>query len=123
MAAPAQAEPANSWAATLELYGFAPIRTTGDTTVGGFTADTDLWLGELIPLIQMTAAVRGSLEQDRFGLLADLSYNRIGDSLACTTPRGLLTGTAAVTSKLGIYDLALCHRLGARENAVGAPGI
>lgn len=123
MAAPAQAEPANPWAATLELYGFAPIRTTGDTTVRGFTADTDIWLGELIPLIQMTASVRGSLEQGRFGLLADLSYNRIGDSLARTTPRGLLTGKAAVTSKLGIYDLALRYRLGARENAVAAPGI
>lgn len=123
MAAPAQAEPPNPWAATLELYGFAPIHTSGDTTVRGFTADTDLWLGELIPLIQMTASVRGSLEQGRFGLLADLSYNRIGDEASRTTPRGLLTGTAAVTSKLGIYDLALRYRLGARENAVASPGI
>ena len=55
--------PPNPWAATLELYGFAPIRTTGDTTVRGFTAETDLWLGDLIPLIQMTASARGSLEQ------------------------------------------------------------
>ena len=95
---PSQAPP-NPWAATLELYGFAPIRTTGDTTVRGFTAETDLWLGDLIPLIQMTASARGSLEQGRFGLLADLSYNRIGDSFARTTPRGLLTGKAAVTTK------------------------
>ncbi len=114
--------PTNPWAATLELYGFAPIRTTGDTTVRGFTAETDLWLGDLIPLIQMTASARGSLEQGRFGLLADLSYNRIGDSLARTTPRGLLTGKASVTNNLGIYDLALRYRLGARESAVAAPG-
>jgi hypothetical protein len=114
--------PTNPWAATLELYGFAPIRTTGDTTVRGFTAETDLWLGDLIPLIQMTASARGSLEQGRFGLLADLRYNRIGDSLARTTPRGLLTGKASVTNNLGIYDLALRYRLGARESAVAAPG-
>jgi len=119
--APSQAPP-NPWAATLELYGFAPIRTTGDTTVRGFTAETDLWLGDLIPLIQMTASARGSLEQGRFGLLADLSYNRIGDSLARTTPRGLLTGKASVTTNLGIYDLAMRYRLGARESAVAAPG-
>ena len=118
---PSQAPP-NPWAATLELYGFAPIRTTGDTTVRGFTAETDLWLGDLIPLIQMTASARGSLEQGRFGLLADLSYNRIGDSFARTTPRGLLTGKAAVTSNLGIYDIALRYRLGARESAVATPG-
>jgi hypothetical protein len=114
--------PANPRAATLELYGFAPIRTTGDTTVRGFSAETDIWLGDLIPLIQMTAAARGSLEQGRIGLLADLSYNRIGDSLARTTPQGLLTGKASVTSNLGIYDLALRYRLGARESAVAAPG-
>jgi hypothetical protein len=119
--APSPAPP-NPWAATLELYGFAPILTTGDTTVRGFTAETDLWLGDLIPLIQMTAAARGSLEQGRIGLLADLSYNRIGDSLARTTPRGLLTGKASVTNNLGIYDLALRYRLGARESAVAAPG-
>jgi len=116
------AAPPNPWAATLELYGFVPIRTTGSTTVRGFTADTDLWLGDLIPLIQMTASARGSLEQGRFGLLADLSYNRIGDSLARTTARGLLTGKAEVTSNLGIYDIALRYRLGARESAVAAPG-
>ena len=119
--APSPAPP-NPWAATLELYGFVPIRTTGDTTVRGFTAETDLWLGDLIPLIQMTASARGSLERGRFGLLADLSYNRIGDSLARTTPRGLLTGKASVTNNLGIYDLALRYRLGARESAVAAPG-
>jgi hypothetical protein len=112
----------NPWAATLELYGFVPIRTTGDTTVRGFTAETDLWLGDLIPLIQMTASARGSLEQGRIGLLADLSYNRIGDSLARTTPRGLLTGKAEVTTDLGIYDIALRYRLGARESAVASPG-
>ena len=119
--APSPAPP-NPWAATLELYGFVPIRTTGDTTVRGFTAETDLWLGDLIPLIQMTASARGSLERGRFGLLADLSYNRIGDSLARTTPRGLVTGKASVTTNLGIYDLALRYRLGARESAVAAPG-
>ena len=123
--APSPASPsaaANPWAATLELYGFLPIHTTGSTTVKGFSADTDLWLGDLIPLIQMTASARGSLEQGRFGLIADLSYNRIGDELSRTTQRGLLTGKAAVTSNLGIYDIALRYRLGARESAVAAPG-
>lgn len=112
----------NPWAATLELYGFLPIRTTGSTTVRGFSADTDLWLGQLIPRLQMAASARGSLEQGRIGLLADLSYSRIGDELSRTTPRGLLTGRAAVTSNLGIYDLALRYRLGDRESAVASPG-
>jgi hypothetical protein len=86
--APADAAaPPNPWAATLELYGFVPIRTTGSTTVRGFTADTDLWLGDLIPLIQMTASARGSLEQGRFGRRADHSKNPNGHSIARTTAR------------------------------------
>lgn len=119
---PAANATANPWAATLELYGFLPIRTTGSTTVKGFTADTDLWLGQLIPRLQMAASARGSLERGRVGLLTDLSYTRIGDELSRTTPRGLLSGRAAVTSNLGIYDLALRYRLGERESAVASPG-
>jgi hypothetical protein len=121
-AAEAPLAAANPWAGTVELYGFLPIRTTGNTTVRGFTADTDVWLGQLIPLIQMTGSARGSLERGRFGLLADLSYNRIGDDIATTTPRGLLNGAASVTTNLGLYDLALRYRLGSRESAVAAPG-
>ena len=119
--APAAPSP-NPWAGSLELYGFLPVRTTSSTTVKGFTADTTIWLGDLIPLIQMTASGRGSVEYGRFGLLADLSYNRIGDELSTTTPRGLLTGTATVSSSLGIYDLALRYRFGERESAVASPG-
>jgi hypothetical protein len=112
----------NPWAGSLELYGFLPILTTSSTTVKGFTADTTIWLGDLIPLIQMTGSGRGSVEYGRFGLLADLSYNRIGDELSTTTPRGLLTGKATVSSSLGLYDLALRYRFGARESAVASPG-
>ena len=119
--APAAPSP-NPWAGSLELYGFLPIRTTSSTTVKGFTADTTIWLGDLIPLIQMTASGRGSVEYGRFGLLADLSYNRIGDELSTTTPRGLLTGKATVSYSLGLYDLALRYRFGARESAVASPG-
>ena len=114
--------PLNPWAGTLELDGFLPIHTTGSTTVRGFTADTDLWLPAVIPLIQMVASARGSIEYDRFGVLADLSYSRLGDELSRTTPRGLLTGKAAISTNLGIYDLALRYRLGARESAVASAG-
>ena len=121
---PASSAPAapNPWAGTLELYGFLPVRTTGSTTVNGFTADTDLWLGQLIPLLQMAASARGSLEQGRYGLLADLSYTRLGDTLARTTSRGLLSGKATVTNNLGIYDIAARYRFGSRESAVAAAG-
>ena len=40
--------PESPWAGTLELYGFAPLRTTTTATVRGFSATTDVGLGTLL---------------------------------------------------------------------------
>jgi hypothetical protein len=113
-------EPA--WRATVELYGFAPLRTTGTTTVRGFSTDVDTSLGTLIPLIESVGSVRGSVEKGRFGLLTDLYYVQIGDEITRTGRRGLLTGRVEQTSIQGLYDFAFRYRLGAAETAIGTPG-
>jgi hypothetical protein len=113
-------EPA--WRATVELYGFAPLRTTGTTTVRGFSTDVDTSLGTLIPLIESLGSVRGSVEKGRFGLLTDLYYVQIGDEITRTGRRGLLTGRVEQTSIQGLYDFAFRYRLGATETAIGTPG-
>jgi hypothetical protein len=119
----AAAQPsATPWAGTLELYGFVPIHTTGSTTVKGFTAYTNLWLPAAIPMIQMAASGRGSVEVGRFGLLTDLSYSRIGDTATFTSRRGRFSGKASVTTELGLYDFALRYRLGEQESAVARSG-
>jgi hypothetical protein len=111
-----------SWRVTLEPYGFAPLRTTGTTTIRGFEADVDTSLGELIPLIQSLGSARASAENGRFGVLTDLYYVQIGDEIARTGPRGLLTGRVQQTSIQGLYDFAFRYRFGAPEAAIGAPG-
>ena len=125
-AAPSSAAPSSkeepAWRATLELYGFAPLRTTGTTTIRGFASDLDTSLGELIPLIETVGSVRGSVEKGRVGLLTDLSYVQIGDEIAATGPRGLLTGRVEQTSIQGLYDFAFRYRFGAPETAIGTPG-
>lgn len=118
--ATATAEPA--WRATLELYGFAPLRTTGTTTIRGFTADLDTSLGELIPLIETVGSLRGSVEKGRFGLMGDLFYVQTGAEIARTGPRGLLTGRVEQGSIQAITDLAFRYRFGAPETAIGTPG-
>lgn len=115
-------DPAPSWAGTVELYGFAPIRTTGSTTVNGFTTDTDLSLGDALSKLKWATSIRGSLEQERLGLLTDLSYVKLGQYESKTGQRGIFTGRAEVTAVQGIYDLALRYRFGDRESAVGQPG-
>ena len=114
--------PASPWAGTVELYGFAPIRTTGTTTINGFSTDTDLSLGDVLSKLKWATSIRGSMENERIGLLTDLSYVKLGQSNATTGRRGLLTGQAEVTAVQGIYDLALRYRFGNRETAVGQPG-
>jgi hypothetical protein len=110
------------WRATVELYGFAPLRTTGTSTVRGFEADVDTSLSTLIPLIETVGSVRGSVEQGRFGLRTDLSYVQIGEQITRTGPRGLLTGRVDQTSIQGVYDVAFRYRIGAAETAIGTPG-
>lgn len=118
-APPAAKDP---WRGTVELYGFAPVRSWGTTSIRGFNADFDTSLGELIPLIESVGSARGSLENGRFGLMADLYYAQIGAEVARTGKRGLLTGRVEQTAIQGIYDFAFRYRIGAVETAIGTPG-
>jgi hypothetical protein len=118
-----EVEPAdNPWRGTVELYGFAPLRTTGTTTIRGFEADTDLDLGQILSSLKWATSLRGSVEHDRWGLLTDLSYVRLSADSARTTPGGRLTGKASVATTQGLYDLAVRYRFGDPEAAVAEPG-
>ena len=70
------------WAGTLELYGFAPVRSTETTTVTNgtrnFSADTNLDLGEVLSKLKWATTLRGSIEKDRLGVLVDLDYVKLG---------------------------------------------
>ena len=114
------------WAGTIELYGFAPVRSTGTTTVTNgtrnFSTDTDLNLGEVLSKLKWATTLRGSIEKDRLGILDDLDYVKLGQYGSKTGERGIFTGSAEVTASQGIYDLALRYRFGDREAAVGKPG-
>lgn len=135
-----QQEP-TPWAGTVELYGFAPLRTTGTTTVKGFNTDLDLDLGQVLRPLTGVAYIRGSVEYGRIGLLADISYVSVKgqdgkvleiktDSIEGPLGKRTLTLTsdsqpsldAKVGNIQGIYDLALRYRFGDRESAVARAG-
>jgi len=111
-----------TWRGTVELYGFAPLRSWGTTTIRGFEADVDTSLAELIPTIETVGSARASLEKGRFGVMTDLYYAQVGDEIARTGQQGLLTGRVEQTSIQGIYDFAFRYRFGAMEQAIGRPG-
>jgi hypothetical protein len=63
---PAQTATTESpWSGTLELYGFAPLRSTGSTTINELTANCDLGLSAVLPSLRFAAAARGRVEHDR----------------------------------------------------------
>ena len=121
-----QSAAVSPWASTIELYGFAPIRSTGTTTVtngtGNISSDTDLNLGEILSKLKWSTTLRGSVEKNRLGVLVDLDYGKLGQYESKTGEREIFTGRAEVTASQGIYDLALRYRFGDREAAVGKPG-
>jgi hypothetical protein len=122
-AQPATAEPtpASPYSFTVEPYGYLPWAHV-DTSIRGFDSTTVLGPGQLLNLLESGASARASAEVDRTGLLIDLAYYRLGNQLSQTGRRGLLTGTAELTSINSTYDFALRHRFGAREAATGQPG-
>jgi hypothetical protein len=124
--------PESPWAGTLEIYGFAPLRTTTTATVRGFSATTDVGLGTLLNALTDVFYLRGSVEYERIGLLTDISYVGIGaeQSRSFSRERRLLpdrrgisrTLTAKVATTQGLYDFALRYRFGKRERALGQAG-
>ena len=99
---------ASTRAYTMEVFAFAPFRTTDTTTVQDFDAVQDLTLRDSLSILTWATAVRATVEQGRIGLLTDLSYVQVEQ--------------AGVTAVDAIYDLALRYRFGARESATGKPG-
>jgi hypothetical protein len=118
---PEAVSPVSAWSYSLEAYGFLPWLTS-TTTVKGFTADTSLSPGQLLNLLQSVASIRGSVEHDRLGVIADLAYTQLGATKSTTSRRGLFTGRSSVTAINGVYDLALRYRFGQRESPLGRSG-
>lgn len=139
---PAASEGAPSpWAGSVELYGFAPLRTTGSTTVKGFDTELDLNLGQVLKSLTGVASIRGSVEYGRIGLLTDISYvsvageegrlqdittrsieGPLGRRSLTLTPDSQRSVAASISNIQGLYDLALRYRFGDRESAVARAG-
>jgi hypothetical protein len=108
------------WAGTVELYGFAPIRTTTSTTINGFTADADFSLGQALRALTAAVAVRGSVEYGRVGLMTDLSYTSVRGAKATSLP----SGREAIVGLLRLQDRRpLLERLQLRDRVDRLDGL
>ncbi|MEP2530686.1 hypothetical protein [Shimia sp.] len=85
--APGQSED-NGWRHALAVYMFAPLRTWGDSTVGGTTASIDLSLGDLLDVLDFALAGRYEGWNGDFGIILDANYAGIEQSGNLPGPGG-----------------------------------
>jgi hypothetical protein len=111
------------WAATVDLFGFAPLRATNTTTVRGFGTPVDLSLWDILDVLNGYVPAAASIEKGRLGLASEVfMFNIKGQGAVTTGPNDGVRADTLVFLKQGVYDLALRYRFGARESAVGNPG-
>ncbi|MFN9870716.1 MAG: hypothetical protein ACK55E_04665 [Cyanobacteriota bacterium] len=97
---PSKEKPESPWAGTVELYGFAPFRTTTTTTINGFTAEADYSLGQVLRALTAAFSLRGSIEYGRVGLMTDVSYTSVRGERATA----LLSERGAIVDLLRLQD-------------------
>ncbi|MCS5691057.1 hypothetical protein NZK33_03545 [Cyanobium sp. FGCU-6] len=101
-----EAKPESPWAGTLELYGFAPFRTTTTTTINGFTAEADFSLGQVLRALTSAFSLRGSVEYGRVGLMTDVSYTSVRGVKATALPseRGAIVDLLRLQDRRPLRD-------------------
>ncbi len=100
---------------SVEVYGLIPFELNSKTTLGPLTTQAKLDTSDIFSSLQWYSSVRASTEQDRLGLLLDLSYVKLGQDVAKTTQNGLVSADAKLGVTQGVYDIALFYRYGDAE--------
>ncbi len=86
MPAPGQDE--TGWRHGASIYLFAPLRTTGTSTVAGRPADLDMDLGDVLEVLNFAAAGRYEAWNGDFGIIVDANYVGIEQDATLPGPLG-----------------------------------
>ncbi|MEQ9692614.1 hypothetical protein [Shimia sp. SDUM112013] len=71
---PAQGQSEAGWRHTVGLYMFAPLSTTGTSTINGSSVPIDLDLGDVLDLLDFAASGRYEAWNGDWGLIVDANY-------------------------------------------------
>jgi len=71
---PAQGQDENGWRHALGIYMFAPLSTTGTSTINGNSVPVDLSLSDVLELLDFAASGRYEGWNGNFGLIFDANY-------------------------------------------------
>lgn len=115
---PVEDKAPDQWRFSITPYIFLPTRTSGASTVAGQRVDLDLNLNDVLDILQGAASIRGEAWRGNFGIISDIYYVEIEDSVTLGLP-GPLGGSAKLMSNTKQSWASL---LGAYRFAEGAAG-
>lgn len=76
------------WRFALGLYAFTPTSTTGTSTLSGRSVPVDMDLGDVLDLLDFSAAGRLEAWKGNFGVIVDANYVSIGSDGPFPIPAG-----------------------------------
>ena len=85
LAAPGQTESDSEWRHAAGIYMFAPLSTSGTSTVGGVSAGIDMDLSDILDVLDFAAAGRYEAWKGDWGIIFDANYAGIEE----TSPLGI----------------------------------
>lgn len=110
----------DGWASEAALYLFAPVSTTGTSTVAGQPADVDMSLSDALDVLDFTISGRFETWKSDFGIIAEGNYLGISDDQTVTLP-GPIGGSLDASVEVEQYWLSLmaAYRFARGETASG----
>lgn len=99
---PPRGQDDSGWRHSLAVYMFAPISTTGTSTIGGRSVPIDLDLKDVLDLLDFALAGRYEAWNNNLGIIVDANYASIEANGALPGPLGSTFGMNQRQKWLGI---------------------
>lgn len=92
----------SGWRHALAIYSFAPVSTSGTSTIAGRSAPIDLDLNDVLDLLDFALSGRYEAWNDNLGIIVDANYYSISANGTLPGPLGSTFGVNARQKWLGI---------------------
>lgn len=122
LADPAVLRPSGNWETDLTVYLFAPVSTSGTSTVAGVEAELDMNLRDALEVLDFTISGRLESWRENLGIIVDANYLGISDDGAVTGPGPFGKGIdAEVDVSQHWFGLLGAYRVGYGQLGSGQP--
>ncbi|MEM8572671.1 MAG: hypothetical protein AAGG56_17470 [Pseudomonadota bacterium] len=111
------------WEMNVAWWLFAPIRTTGTSTIEGQSSDIDMSLSDALEVLDFTSSLRFEAWNGRLGILADANFLKLSEDGGATIGSGPFARDLDVEVDAEQYWITLMggYKIAEGVNASGRP--